>query len=554
MAPFSMPWFRLVQNLHILLFLLFYSVRFSHADAVILKSSLSERQADNHGILPWSFIAEEDSILHPTNSLSMDNTSFKLALDRTKRKDPTKLYTYYTGGWNISDEHYWASAASSAIPLFAFALAWFIGFGVALLFICCCSCCCRQRRYSYSRHFFALSLLLLIVFTCTAIIGGIVLYNIQGKFHNSTINMLDYVKVQSNFIVNNLQNFSRNMGGAKSINVNQVFLSADLQTKIGDTVKLATISADELSSRSSTNLRNIDDFLKSVRIDLVIGSAVMLLLVFLGFLFSILGMQFLVYCLVLIGWIVIAGAFILCGVVLLLHNVVGDTCVAMDEWILKPQEATALDDILPCINAATAKESLMRSKEVTFELVKVVNDVITNVPNENFRSPVVPSRSNSNLTGPLMPTLCNPFESDLRDRKCKFGEVSFEDAPQVWKTYLCKTNVISGKEVCITPSIYSQLIVATTMSQSLYLFSPFLIMVANCSFGKETFSLIETDYCPGFVRYSKGMYRCLTLFSAAMILCLIFWMVHVRERRRLQYAKQFIVMEGQPGLVEENKL
>ncbi|KAL0915240.1 hypothetical protein M5K25_015642 [Dendrobium thyrsiflorum] len=429
-----------------------------------------------------------------------------------------------------------------------------------MLFICCCSCCCRQRRYSYSRYFYAFSLLMLIVFTCTAIIGCMVLYNIQGKFHNSTITTLDFVKGQSNFIVNNLQNFSRNMAGAKSIGVHQVFLPAELQAKIGDTVKAVTISSDELSSRTSMNLRNIDNFLKSVRIDLIIGSAVMLLLVFLGFLFSILGLQFLVYCLVLIGWILIAGAFILCGVLLLLHNVAGDTCVAMDEWVLKPHIATAIDDILPCVDAATAIESLTRSKEVTSELAKVVNDVIVNVSNAKFHSPIESGSSNYNQSGPLMPMLCNPYESDLRDRKCLPGEVSFEDAPKVWKGFICNAIVISGKEICstvgrITPSFYREMMEATSMSQNLYQFSPFLINVANCSFERESFSFIGTEYCPGLERHSKGMYCSLTVFSASMILSLIFWMVYVRERRHRWYSKQFIAREGQAAAqVEENKL
>ncbi|KAH0458220.1 hypothetical protein IEQ34_013535 [Dendrobium chrysotoxum] len=512
----------------------------------LLRSTTPVYQDGNHGIFQSSFIADENSTLYSSNSLSTDNTSFTLAFERTKRKDPTKLYNYYTGGWNISDEHYWASAAFSAIPIFVIAFAWFVGFGAVMLFSCCCSCCCRQRRYSYSRYFYAFSLLMLIVFTCTAIIGCMVLYNIQGKFHNSTITTLDFVKGQSNFIVNNLQNFSRNMAGAKSIGVHQVFLPAELQAKIGDTVKAVTISSDELSSRTSMNLRNIDNFLKSVRIDLIIGSAVMLLLdcnSLSTVWFSLDGFSSPVhsYC------------------VEFFFFYTSDTCVAMDEWVLKPHIATAIDDILPCVDAVTATESLTRSKEVASELAKVVNDVIVNVSNAKFHSPIAPASSNYNQSGPLMPMLCNPYESDLRDRKCLPGEVSFEDAPKVWKGFICNTNVISGKEICstvgrITPSIYREMMAATSMSQNLYQFSPFLINVANCSFERETFSLIGTDYCPGLERHSKGMYCSLTVFSASMILSLIFWMVYVRERRHRWYSKQFIAREGQAAQVEENKL
>lgn len=36
------------------------------------------------------------------------NSSLVLAEDRTRRKDPLDDFKPYTGGWNISNQHYWA--------------------------------------------------------------------------------------------------------------------------------------------------------------------------------------------------------------------------------------------------------------------------------------------------------------------------------------------------------------------------------------------------------------------------------------------------------------
>lgn len=36
------------------------------------------------------------------------NSSFVLAAKRTYRKDPLNGFKKYTGGWNISEKHYWA--------------------------------------------------------------------------------------------------------------------------------------------------------------------------------------------------------------------------------------------------------------------------------------------------------------------------------------------------------------------------------------------------------------------------------------------------------------
>lgn len=36
-----------------------------------------------------------------------ENSSLILAAKRTKRKDPNDNFKLYTGGWNISNSHYW---------------------------------------------------------------------------------------------------------------------------------------------------------------------------------------------------------------------------------------------------------------------------------------------------------------------------------------------------------------------------------------------------------------------------------------------------------------
>lgn len=101
----------------------------------------------------------------------------------------------------------------------------------------------------------------------------------------------------------------------------------------------------------------------------------------------------------------------------------------MNEWVLHPAARTALDDILPCVDVATANESLYRSREVTYQLVSVVNQVINNVSNKNFPPQLQPLYYNQ--SGPLLPALCNPFNADTTDRACVTGEVDFKNATQV---------------------------------------------------------------------------------------------------------------------------
>lgn len=123
---------------------------------------------------------------------------------------------------------------------------------------------------------------------------------------------------------------------------------------------------------------------------------------------------------------------------------IADTCVAMDEWVLHPHEHTALDDILPCVDVATANESLYRSREVTSQMVNLVNQVLTNVSNVDFPPGYEPLYFNQ--SGPLVPLLCNPFSPSMDQRKCETGEVDFDNATQVSRKWLTIEMLIYYKE------------------------------------------------------------------------------------------------------------
>ena len=68
---------------------------------------------ENGGLVPWKTrrsLAEG----------SGDNSSLILAAKRTHRKDPSDGFSYYTGGWNISNGHYWAVSFSKPLVDFPY--------------------------------------------------------------------------------------------------------------------------------------------------------------------------------------------------------------------------------------------------------------------------------------------------------------------------------------------------------------------------------------------------------------------------------------------------
>ncbi|XP_071727406.1 uncharacterized protein [Rutidosis leptorrhynchoides] len=482
------------------------------------------------------------------NEDKIGHAKLVLAQERTTRKDPLDKFKKYRGGWNIKERHYWASVAFTAAPFFVMAAAWFMIFGLFLSLTFFCYCCCRKEPYGYSKTAYSLSLVLLILFTIMAIVGCIVLYTGQGKFHQTTKKTLKYIVHQAEITANTLLNVSDDLAAAKKIAVAQIFLPVDVQTDIDEIQTKLNASAIQLSERTKENREDIHDLLESVRIALIVVSAVMLLWTFLGFLFSLLGLQCMVYTLVLFGWAFVTVTFILCGVFLCLHNVTADSCEAMNQWVENPTARTTLDDILPCVDNSTAHETSKRAKEVTIQLINVINQVVKNVTNGNFPPSFAPLYFNQ--SGPMMPTLCNPFNPDFTNRTCEHNEVPLSEATRVYKQYVCQ---VSSDQMCtttgrLTPDSFTQMSAGIELSYSLYLHGPFLVDLQDCSFVRRTFIDISRYHCPGLRRYLNWIYIGLLIVSLAVMFSLVFWVIYGRERRHRVYSKSITSRSGREGV------
>uniref|UniRef100_A0ACD5ZD01 Uncharacterized protein n=1 Tax=Avena sativa TaxID=4498 RepID=A0ACD5ZD01_AVESA len=469
-----------------------------------------------------------------------------LAAERTRRKDPLDGLRLYSGGWNISDRHYIASVAFSAAPVFAVAAVWFAAFALACLVACCCRCCRGgSSDYTYSRRTFVASLILVLAFTAAAVVACAVLYDGQGKLDGSTSATLRYVVNQSDGAAASLRGFARFIQTAKAAGGANAELPQDLVSKVDDVAARVGAAADELNARTASNARKIRTVLDTIRKILIGVAAVMLVLAFLGLVFSLAGLESVVRFLVFLGWILVTATLILSGVFLLLHNVVGDTCVAMEEWVLRPQNNTALDDILPCANAAATTDALRRSKEVNQQLVAQLNSAL-NFANANNVSSQVGPPLYYNQSGPPVPFLCNPYQADLTDRPCAAGEVPAAAAPQAWQGFVCRTTGAPGSEICatvgrLTPTMYTQALAVANASDGLVGYGPVLAGLADCTFVRRTFETVVADSCPGLRRYSGTVYQALLAVAAGVMAAAVAWLVHSRERRRRREAVRFRV-------------
>ncbi|XP_047321432.1 uncharacterized protein LOC124925469 [Impatiens glandulifera] len=459
-----------------------------------------------------------------------------LAANRTKRPDILRHLKPYRAGWDIANKHYWASVGFTGSFGFILAALWFVSFGLALVLHHCCEWRIKfkGKGSSFLRR---ISLLLLIIFTCSAAIGSLLLSIGQNKFHGEAMHTLDYVVNQSSYTVETLRNVTEYLSLAKTINIAQVFLPSDVKDNIDKlNVDLKT-AADTLGQKTSENSTKIQRVFSLVRLSLILIAALMLVLSLLGLFLSLLGHKHAIHLFIVSGWFLVAITFTLWGVFVILNNTISDTCMAMGEWVDNPHAATALSDILPCVDQRTTNQTLVQSKQVVTDIVNIVNQFVYTVANSNLSSN---NPSFYNQSGPPMPPLCYPFDDRLQDRQCTMQEVSMQNASLVWGELICR---VSESGLCISsgrikPEMYIQLVDAVNISLALQLYAPPLLSFQDCNFVRATFWNITVAHCPPLRHHLRLVNAGLALISVGVMLCLVVWLLYAnRPQREEVFAK-----------------
>ncbi|KAJ9548986.1 hypothetical protein OSB04_021529 [Centaurea solstitialis] len=454
-----------------------------------------------------------------------------LAGSRTRRPDVLNHFNRYTGGWDITDKHYWASVGFTGAAAFILAILWFICFGLAMIIHHCCGWRIDIKGKE-SRASQIICLILLLLFTCASAIGCILLSVGQDEFHGEAIETLNYVVNQSDYTVQTLVNVTGYLSLAKSVNVAQFFLPSDVKDDIDKlNVGLAN-AAGTLRQKTHQNSQKIRTVFDAVRSSMIAVAILMLLVSLLGLFLSILGHKNAIYIFIIGGWLLVAVTFILCGVFVIINNAIADTCMAMGQWVDNPHAETALSNILPCVDQGTTNDTLYKSKLVVNDITNIINGFIGTYANS-----YAPPGANSNYynqSGPPMPYLCYPYDSQLRDLECPLGAVSLANASMVWQNYTCSVSesgfcTSSGR---LIPEMYEQLVGAVNVSYALQHYAPPLLSFQDCNFVRETFRIITSDHCPPLEHRLRMVNAGLGLVSVGVMLSLALWIAYANRPQK----------------------
>ncbi|GFP83496.1 hypothetical protein PHJA_000493000 [Phtheirospermum japonicum] len=511
---------------------------------VALSIFLSSTSVHSHPRDPFKSIFGEQNLGSWKNEILSSNaeapgpgyvtSTLLLAENRTKRPDILSRFHRYRSGWDIANKHYWASVGFTGAAAFIVAVLWFISFGLALVVHYFCGWKLNLSGKESGRAL-GICLSLLVLFTIASAIGCILLSVGQSEFHGEAIDTLNFVVNQSEYTVQTLRNVTEYLLVAKNVSVAQIFLPSDVKDDIDKLNVDLNAAADTLEQKTNENSRQIQKVFNTVRSVLITVAVVMLVVTIFGLVFSILGHQHLIHIFILSGWLMVAVTFVLCGGFVILNNTITDTCMAMGEWVENPHAETALSNILPCVDQRTTNQTLFQSKKVINDIVNIVNGFVDSSANLN-PPPQAGASIYYNQSGPLIPRLCYPYDSNLRDRSwsCSDQELDMENASMVWQNYTCAA---SPNGLCITvgrltPKIYNELVGAVNVSYGLKHYTPPLLSLQNCNFVRDTFRNITSSYCPPLEHNLRTVNAGLALISVGVMLSLALWIIYANRPQR----------------------
>ncbi|GMI93914.1 hypothetical protein like AT2G12400 [Hibiscus trionum] len=476
---------------------------------------------------------------------SGNGTSILLAEKQTRRRDPLDHLNYYKGGWNITNQHYSASVAFSSFPFLVIGSVWFVLYG--LLMLCaCCRCHKYIKSYGYSPPAYVLCLVFLILFTISAISGCSVMFVEEKSFLGEVYEAANYVVRQGETISNGLISVFGYLQSAKNVSLNNKFLPPEIITQIDKVTSQVDANKDFPHLTTKHIADSLSKILKHVNIALISITTIMLLVAFLGFLFSALGWQTWVYIFVIIGWIVTALAFVLCGAFLAFHNLMADTCTAVDEWVQNPMADSAIKELLPCVDREFGETITDATELVSDGINDMLNYHVSLVANANN----IPEQAIGlyyNQSGPSLPTICDPYKVENNKQACREGQVALGNATQEWNKSVCQ---VSPAGICstqgrLTPDLYRQMSSAANISYVLSCYGPFLASLVDCSVIWEILNYMHQHYCPGLRKHSERVYIGLLVATVSVMLCLISWVFYGRERRDRKHTKRIDKMHAE---------
>ncbi|XP_078441269.1 uncharacterized protein LOC144711210 [Wolffia australiana] len=410
------------------------------------------------------------------------------------RIDPLNGFNKYRGGYNLTNLHYWSSAAFTGVHGYVLAAVWFI---VGLLLSSIFLCYGEKFRRGRWRVLWLLPLAVLLVLFAIAA-SGLAMAGSAG-FRASAGAVEDKIGGTARDASGTIYNVTTSVTAIQG----ERYISERL---VNASAKLG-IDASALQRKAERNLRMISRGLKILHASTVTLASVCLVSA-LGLLGSrVLGLRRTFILLVCLSWVLISLCWATSGLYFFVDRFAGDTCQALEEY-QRDARNSSLGELIPCEEELPGRGAL---RDVRSEISGIIDKVNKNI----------------SVSFGAVGAVCNPFspppEFMYQPQSCASGEIRVGDIPKILETYACSEGEAGNR--CeqgkfISASDFRSTLIFTSSLQNILNSFQAVENLANCRMIKEAFSDILNEECGPMKKWARTAWAAMTALAVAASLLL----------------------------------
>ncbi|CAN1191275.1 hypothetical protein LINPERHAP2_LOCUS40959 [Linum perenne] len=451
--------------------------------------------------------------------------------DRFRRPDPMHGFKDYVGTYNVTDQHYWASAAFTGVHGYATAAVWVLcGMGLGIVWAFKNGGPCFASIRDFLDYYHLPMFFLLLIFTVLALAATIIVAIAnQSSLHKTEDMKQTVIKVAKQthrtiqtvvLAMSTIQSLLRPYRPDASLKLyNITHMLADDSKTIKDYVTRSGGSMD-LAIHTSHMVHLV---VVIVNLALLVASIVVLLLHWHpGFILII-----------LTCWILTAMYWVLTGIDFFLHTFADDTCHAFESFVENPHNNT-LSSIIPCMDPPEALQVLAEIGGTIHGFISELNSKMTTM-NKGFaqEAKVMGFRG-----------ICDPFAGPpnqiFMPNSCAKEFIPVGQITNMLSILTCPD--ASTKEACIRegkiiPENVSKIAVAYSRSAQLAIdVFPDLEILTKCKLLKDTMTYIVDEKCGPFTSAMWILWTSMLCVSIFMTTFVLGWVIKSYQERDRQFS------------------
>ncbi|KAJ3671527.1 hypothetical protein LUZ60_007606 [Juncus effusus] len=298
--------------------------------------------------------AQEDVTNSLIESASHSDPNSVLSV-RTERIDPLDNFRKYTGGYNISNKHYWSSTIYTGKYGYIISALWILC-GVSLVAICVISRTyfsekekTQRIRTSCSQKIDLWFILLTILFVTLIIIASSIALTGSVRFHARAESIKRIISRTASGASETLFNVSKAIESMQ--NIKYIYEGLENSTDLNSTAQILSEEASDIQRKAEESMRLVNSGINILEIVTIITVVVNLVAVLALLVARPLKFNPIFSWTIILCWTCTSFLWMYFGIYFFLAEFSNDTCIALDEYQLN-SENSSLGSILPCSGKA----------------------------------------------------------------------------------------------------------------------------------------------------------------------------------------------------------